>query len=705
MASQKKSIKSLSVQLRSDLHISRQISDGEPIYVVHDPIAFQTHRLTKLQYTIAVHFSRQRTVSEALTELMQRGRLQPEQEALYIDLVANLYKASIVVLPIHQGEKIYDQFEKTRTLRRKNRLMSALFLRLPLSNPDRFLSRTLAFVAWAFTRWFFIAWLLAGVAGVAIVAMNFREFTEPLNGILAPDNLPILWIVFVALKLWHELGHGYACKRFGASVPEMGTILIVGNPLAYVDATAAWSLPERWKRLVVMCGGMYFESLVAIPAVFIWIAVGGHGTIGAIAYQVVIMASAVTILFNANPLMKFDGYFILSELVRIPNLRARADAQIRRLLKALVLGIRVGETELPATAAFLVAFGFSSMLYRVTLVLSIAMLIAAKLPAVGIAIGAYYVGSTLLGTIRRVGTYLLSHAETAAVRVRARFVAFLLFLGMPGLFAFVPVPFGIATFGVVGSDVEHHVRVETPGTLLSPLTTPGMSVEPGDELFRLQSETLVDQFEITTERLHEATLKWKIARERDLAESARIESDIQNLLYRRDEAARRVTHLQIEAPVSGTVARSRAPFEVGTFLPVGESVALIIDGEPVVRAWLTQDQLDHLRRDASETRVDIRVAGQFATIPGRLRSISPAATARPPDLALTSMGGGAIVVDPETNLPLNTLFEVEIVPESQALTVDHHGRRVAISFPRVYESIGAWSYRKCVRVLQTLLLA
>lgn len=237
------------------------------------------------------------------------------------------------------------------------------------------------------------------------------------------------------------------------------------------------------------------------------------------------------------------------------------------------------------------------------------------------------------------------------------------------------------------------------------MATPGVSVEAGHELFRLQSENLVEQLELTNERLLQASLKWKVARERDLDESSRIESDIQNLRYRRDEAARRVAQLRIEAPVSGRIARARASFEVGMFLPVGDSVALIVDGEPVVRAWLTQDQLDHLRRDESRTTVDIRIAGQYGTIQGHLQSISPAAAARPPELALTSMGGGAIVVDPETNLPRDTLFEVEIKPETNALSVDHHGRRVAIVFPRAYESIGAWTYRKCVHVLQTLLLA
>ena len=121
---------------------------------------------------------------------------------------------------------------------------------------------------------------------------RFDEFAAPLSGVLAPSNLPLLWSLFVCLKLWHELGHGYACKCFGGKVPEMGVILVAGSPLAYVDATSTWNFPERWKRLVVMLGGMYFESLIAIPAVFVW-AIAEHGVVASIAFQLVITATVV----------------------------------------------------------------------------------------------------------------------------------------------------------------------------------------------------------------------------------------------------------------------------------------------------------------------------------------------------------------------------------------------------------------------------
>ena len=220
------------------------------------------------------------------------------------------------------------------------------------------------------------------------------------SGMLAPSNLPILWCVFIALKVWHELGHGYACKRFGGTVPEMGTILIVGNPLAYVDATAAWSFPERWKRLVVMCGGMFFESLVFIPCVFLW-AFSSSPMLASCAYQLFVMASLVTILFNANPLMKFDGYFIASELLGIQNLRPKADAQIKRILSSTLVGVKVPPSpDSTTTKAMLVTYGVSAVIYKFFLVISIAVLVATKFPLVGLALAAFHILTTRGDSVR-----------------------------------------------------------------------------------------------------------------------------------------------------------------------------------------------------------------------------------------------------------------------------------------------------------------
>lgn len=161
-----------------------------------------------------------------------------------------------------------------------------------------------------------------------------------MNRLLATENLPFLWLSFVLLKVWHELGHGYACRIHGGAVPEMGLLLIAGTPAAYMDGAAAWSFPERWKRLVVMMGGMYFESILAIPAVFIW-AFSSSPLLSSCDHQIVMMASLITLLFNANPLMKYDGYFIASELLGIQNLRARSDRFLKCLLKRTFLGLKV----------------------------------------------------------------------------------------------------------------------------------------------------------------------------------------------------------------------------------------------------------------------------------------------------------------------------------------------------------------------------
>lgn len=703
-ADQRERLKGLKAVLRSDLQISRQLSERRPIYVIHDPISFQTHRLDENQYSVAVFATQNSTLGETFADLVRRGRLKAGDEDQFYDLVVNLYRSGIIVLPVHQGSTFYEQYEKHRAVKRRNRLMSLLFLRIPISNPNRFLEQTVPFVSFCFSRTGFVSWLCAGLCALGVLVGNADKFSEPLNGLLSPGNLPILWVVFVVLKLWHELGHGYACKRFGGHVPEMGTILIVGNPLAYVDATSAWSFSERWKRLVVMCGGIYFESLVAIPAVFVWV-LAGHGILASIAYQVIITASVVTLLFNINPLMKFDGYFILSEILGIPNLRSRADGQIRRTLKSCLLGISSGTKEKPRLVGILLSYGVASAVYRAFLVVSIALLVASRFPIVGIAIGATYIFSSVYGTARKIAAYLLKNEETSRVRLRAKGLALLLFVGIPTAFSLVPVPIGIIATGIVATTTEHQVRVETPGSFRGTNVAPGDRVDKESVLFRLENDNLLDELRIANRRLQEKSLHWKVARERDVVESARIESELQELESYRCEIQRRVRGLDVVAPAGGVVLRAHNHMNQGQFLKVGESVGMLVDGNPLIRVWLTQDQLKSATCRKG-TVVKFRLAGQsHRNYWGRIRSICPAAEISLSEHALTCIGGGDIIVDPETNRPLESLFEVEITPADNVLKLDFHGRRVALSLPRAYESIGAWTYRKCVRLINSILLA
>ena len=232
-----------------------------------------------------------------------------------------------------------------------------MFARFPLLDPDRFLVRTLPVVGKLFSPAGAVLWLAAVAWALKLVADHFNEAMDEAQGAIAPGNLFLLYAAMVMVKVLHEFGHAYACRKFGGEVHAMGVLLMVFTPVPYVDATSAWGLRERWRRVLVGSAGMVVETGVAALATFVWAATGA-GTLHALAYNVMLVASVSTLVFNLNPLLRFDGYFILSDLVGIPNLSQRAMAQLRAWAERWLFGLRreQGPATSRAEAAWLGAY-------------------------------------------------------------------------------------------------------------------------------------------------------------------------------------------------------------------------------------------------------------------------------------------------------------------------------------------------------------
>lgn len=691
--------------MRTDLMVSRQVHQKRPVYVVQDPISFRSHRLSVFQYRVFAALNPDLTLGENFQQLVTKQEFTAEEEQAYFDLLTTFSRLSLIVLPNQNGVRLYEQHQKMKKARRRSKILGALFMQIPLVNPDRFLSRTVHRVAWLFTSPFFVVWLLGMLAAGFVIVSRFADLVQPLNGILATKNLPFLWISFVALKVWHELGHGYACKIFGGFVPEMGTILIAGTPAAYVDASTAWRFPERRRRLIVMCGGMYFESLVFIPGVFVW-AFSSSPMLASCAYQLVIMAGLVTLLFNANPLMKFDGYFILSELIGIQNLRPRADAQIKRLLVSATLGIKpAARQDSLSTRLMLFCYGIAAMIYKFFLVISIAMMVAMKFPLVGLGLAAFHVITTVGSGAYKMTAYLLKSKETEPVRQRARLVAGVVLIGLPALACIVPVPFGVVAQGLIGAEVEHFLNVESPGEFQETLVSSGDVIRAATPLVRLRNERLQDQLSIAQASLQAAVLRWEVLQREAPTAAAQQHAVVIELQQQVSEIQRKIQGLTIVAPQDGKVASLITAGSRGRFLTEGTPLAVVVDGQPVLRTWLNEDQLGSISR---ETGVDVqfRIPGRSTTTyTGKIVEIKPAAELVFDKMALTYLAGGEILVNPSTGEPLEPLFRIDIEPQDDVLQLAQHGARVTVQLPRRYESIAAWAVRKCTRFVQKLLTA
>jgi len=258
---------------------------------------------------------------DAATRLAEEA---PSQDEL-IRLLAQLHSADL--LPSEVTPDSTELLERAFKVGRAGWLgnvVNPLAIRMRFWHPDKFFERTSPIVSWLFSWQGALCWLVVVVPAIVLSVQNWQELSENASDrILAADNIVMMVLSFLVLKALHELGHGYAVKAFGGAVHEIGVMLLVFAPMPYVDASAASGFRSKWQRALVGAAGMIVEVFLAALALYVWLAVE-QGLIRSIAYNAMVVAGISTVLFNGNPLLRYDGYYILSDLIEIPNLAQRA---------------------------------------------------------------------------------------------------------------------------------------------------------------------------------------------------------------------------------------------------------------------------------------------------------------------------------------------------------------------------------------------
>jgi len=337
----------LKPRLRPGAQVSRQFYRGDRWYVVRDPAGNQFHRLSDAAYRFVGLLDGRRTVEEAWDlvggQLADDAPTQPE----VIQVLSQLYAANLVETNITPDAMVLlRRHKKISQQKMQNRLMNVLFPRRSLWDPDRFLCRWMPVARLLFSKIGAIIWLI--VVGLALAtvlpqwdqlklaASNTLDFTNNY------ENAFLLYGTFVVIKLIHELGHAFACRRFGGECHELGIMLLVLVPTPYVDASTAWSFPSKWHRVFVGAAGMIVELFVAALCAFVWHFTNpaAYPLVSQLAYNAMFVASVSTVIFNANPLLRYDGYYILSDWLEIPNLRQKSTEYALGLIKRHVFGVK-----------------------------------------------------------------------------------------------------------------------------------------------------------------------------------------------------------------------------------------------------------------------------------------------------------------------------------------------------------------------------
>jgi len=452
-------------RLRPHAQITRQFYRGRRWHVVHDPTSNQFYRLSPVAHEFVGLLDGARTVEQVWEITLQRHADAAPTQPEVLELLGQMYQANLLTLGVTpQTEQLLSRRRERLKQRAIQQAIGLMYFKVRAFNPDRYLSWLEPILRPILNRWGFAAWCLWVLIALFAVLPQWHALTGNFETAVAPGNWAWMAAVFVALKAIHETGHGVLCKRFGGQVPEFGFFMLVLLPSPYVDASAAWSFPSKWQRTAVGAGGMMFELAFAALAAHIWLSTG-PGLAHQLAYNAMLSASVSTVLFNANPLMKFDGYYMLSDLIEVPNLMSRSARMLLHLVQRHIFGIEQTRppTTIPSERAILVAFGIGSLVYRMVVFMSVTLFVMGTMFALGLVLAVWSAAAWFLLPLGKMLHWLATSGQLADRRPRAVLTTIAIALGALVLLGGVPLPDRRHATGVVESLRTSGVYVAADG--------------------------------------------------------------------------------------------------------------------------------------------------------------------------------------------------------------------------------------------------
>ena len=648
-------------RLRAHAQVRRQRFRGKAWYVVHDPLTNRAHRFSTTAWWLAGQLDGTCTVDLAWQRaILKLGDEAPSQDDV-IKLLSQLHGADLLLSGASpDSAELLERRAKQLRPKWLAGLLNPMSVRVPLWDPDQFLTRTLHWVAPLFGWAGALAWLAIVLPALFLAGLHIDELTGNLaDQLLSAGNLLSLALVFPVVKMLHELGHGYAVKAGGGEVHEAGVMLLVFAPAPYVDASASSAFRSTWYRAFVGAAGMLTELLVAALALLVWTMVE-PGLVRTLAYNVMLVAGVSTLLFNANPLMRYDGYYILADLIEIPNLGQRANAHFNALVRRHLLRDRDAVPP-PATkgeARWFLLYAPAAFLCRTSISLSIALFIANEYFFVGALLAIWSVAGMIVLPALKSLNFLLTSPTLVRKRARA--------IGIVGgsvatVLAFatlVPVPSASTVQAVVWVPEGAEVRAAAAGFVLrAPSST--RTIVADQVMLEVEDKMASARWQEQLAKVAELRTQSVLDLEEDRARAFQSAQALERETALLEDLEQRVTELVTVAPQSGTFVPAQIHPLPGRFVQRGELIGYLLHGAPqaTVRAVVPQDDIGRVlgRLASIDIKLSDRIRDDFS---GKVIRIIPQGSEAIPSKALTVEGGGELVLDPRDPATLQTISKV-----------------------------------------------
>ncbi|MGL4496416.1 MAG: biotin/lipoyl-binding protein [Beijerinckiaceae bacterium] len=652
--------------LREDLRLHAGSNAGhddstEAHWLIYDPLAHRYHEIDTRAYALLQHWQGGMRLDALSQHLAARTGSAVSPQDLF-ELVSMLNAADLLADPLNGWKVAYDERQKKRKSAASWLLHNYLFVRIPLVRPDAFLARTLP-VARALASPFALLLLaVAGIAGLYMVSRQWDAFTQTFLHFFSLEGAAGYLLALAFVKVFHELGHAYVARHFGCRVPTMGLALMVLAPVLYTDVTDAWRLSDKRARLLISAAGMLVEFAIAIIATLLW-AFLPEGFLKSACFFIATVSWVMSLVINLSPLMRFDGYYLLSDYLGIANLQPRAFALMRWRLREILfdLGAPCPEDWSASRRRFVLVYAVITSIYRLFLFFGIALLVYHMTFKV---LGILLFAVEILWFIVRPVTdemrvwWRLRGRILAKRRYRLSATAF----ACAALAFAIPWPHRIEIPSVIEPVAVQRLAVPVPARVTEIHVRQGDRVRAGEVLYRLDSPKLNSDLAKTRTQLDLVRLRYarRAADQLDRDATITLQQDIARLEEKLAGLRRVQEMLVMRAAFAGIVHDVMPDLHSNLWAARGDELAAVTaDQGYQVRGYLSEDLLSAL---------SVHSRGRFvpdaplnAALPIEIRSIAPGGTPAVELPHLRSTYGGAIAVHEDKErgaVPIEAQYQV-----------------------------------------------
>ena len=414
-------VSELKVSLLYSIDIHKQYYRGTTWYVLNDKYSNKFFKVTPEAYKFLSKLNIKRSVEDIWHEYLKTNPdIAPTQDEI-VNLLSQLHGNDLLYFKDRaDSENMFERVVDKKNKEIRSKIASFLFIKIPLWNPNDWLERIKPFIDIFFSKTLLLVWLVFFGYTLKLIAENFDAFFDQTQGVLAADNIVFLYISLVILKVFLELGHVMMVKKFGGNVTTVGVMFIVFTPLPFMDASSSWAFTSKYQRALVGAAGMMVELFVAFICAIIWINTG-EGALNSIAFNIMIIGSVSSLVFNGNPLLKFDSYYILSDLLEIPNLYQNAKDQCFFWVKKYIFKLK--DINSPSNSKkesfWLASYAVLSMIYKFMVAILIAIFVADQWFLFGVIVISISIFIWIIKPIYSFIKYLFNDNELRSKRFKA----------------------------------------------------------------------------------------------------------------------------------------------------------------------------------------------------------------------------------------------------------------------------------------------